>query len=220
MPAIRVLLGEDDLLVREGIARLLERAEGIELVAFHDDIDELRAAIDRLLPDVVITDIRMLPDHADEGIRLAAELRASHPQIGVVVLSAHAEPLYAVALFEEGSDRRAYLVKDRLREGTELARAITEVARGGALIDPLVVEKLLATRRDSKVDQLTPREREVLAMIAEGRSNAAIAEALVITKRAVEHHVNAIFAKLELRDSDDVNRRVKAAVMYLSGGNN
>src|SRR5213592_1725560 len=178
MPPIRVVLGESSLLAREGIARLLESADEIELVGAFDDLEGLRAAVDRLQPDVVLTDIRMRPDQSDEGIRLAAELRTSHPEIGVVVLSEHAEVVHAMTLFEEGSNGRAYLLKDRLREGNDLARAILEVARGGALVDPRVVDGLLEMGPRTKLGELTDREREVLALIARGCSNAAIAAEL------------------------------------------
>jgi DNA-binding NarL/FixJ family response regulator len=216
MATIRVVLGEDNLLAREGIVRLLERSDDIELVEAYGDLQSLRAAVDALRPDVVVTDIRMPPDYSDEGVRLASELRASHPEIGVVVLSMHAEAVHAMALFEKGSNGRAYLLKDRLREGDELARAITEVARGGALVDPEVVDELLDLRPPKKIGVLTDREHEVLALIAQGLSNAAIGEELTITKRAVEHHVNSIFAKLELRGDAQVDRRVRAALMYLA----
>jgi DNA-binding NarL/FixJ family response regulator len=216
MATIRVVLGEDNLLAREGIVRLLERSDDIELVEAYGDLQSVRAAVHTLRPDVVVTDIRMPPDYSDEGIRLASELRSSHPEIGVVVLSMHAEATHAMMLFEEGSNGRAYLLKDRLREGDELARAITEVARGGALVDPQVVDELLDMRPPTKLGVLTDREREVLALIAQGLSNTAIAEELTITKRAVEHHVNSIFAKLELRGDAHVDRRVRAALMYLA----
>jgi DNA-binding NarL/FixJ family response regulator len=214
MAALRVVLGEEHLLAREGIARLFERSAEIQLVGVYDDVHDLRAAVELLRPDVVLTDIRMRPDRVDEGIRLATELRQSHPEIGVVVLSALPEPAHAVTLFEEGSNRRAYLLKDRLREGDDLVRAIVEVARGGALVDPRVVDELLETRPRTNLAQLTEREREVLALIAKGWSNAAIAEELAITKRSVEHHVNAIFAKLELGDNGHFDRRVRAALLY------
>lgn len=220
MSAIRVVLGEDSFLAREAISRVLERAEGIELLAACGDLDSLRASIDEMRPDVVVADIRMPPENTDEGIRLAAELRSTHPEIGVVVLSQHAEPTYAVVLFEQGSERRAYLLKDSVRSPAELSRALHTVAEGGSVVDPIVVEQLVEARRrreDAQLDTLTPRELEILAMIAEGRSNAAIAEALVVTKRAVERHINSIFLKLDLRDAEDVSRRVKAALLYLSG---
>jgi DNA-binding NarL/FixJ family response regulator len=213
---IRVVLGESNLLAREGISRLLESSADIELVGVFDDVRNLRAAIDRLQPDVVLTDIRMRPDQTDEGIRLASELRASHPEIGIVVLSEHAEPVHAMKLFEEGSNGRAYLLKERLRQEADLTRAIMEVARGGALVDPRVVDELLEMRPRTKVSELTDREQEVLGLIAQGFSNAAIAEELTITKRAVEHNVNSIFAKLELNDDAQVDRRVRAALIYLA----
>ena len=220
--AIRVVLGEDSFLAREAIAGVLERAEGIELVGFGGDLDSLRAAVEELQPDIVVTDIRMPPDNTDEGIRLASELRASHPEIGVVVLSQHVEPTYAALLFEHGSDRRAYLVKENLKDQAELRRALETVAAGGSVVDPIVVEQLVENRRrreDMHLDRLTPRELEILALIAEGRSNAAIATELFVTKRAVERHINSIFLKLDLRDAADVSRRVKAALLYLSGQN-
>jgi DNA-binding NarL/FixJ family response regulator len=215
-----VVLGEDNYLAREGIVRVLEELDGVELVAAAGDLDALRAEVDRVRPDVVLTDIRMPPTLSDEGIRLARELRETHPGIGVVVLSQHVEPLYALALFDSGSDRRAYLLKERLRDGEELGRALREVAAGGSLVDPRVVDVLVSrsSRRDeSPLARLSAREQEILSLVAEGRSNGAIADALVITKRAVERHINAIFAKLELADSADVSRRVKAALLYLAG---
>jgi DNA-binding NarL/FixJ family response regulator len=219
--SIRVVLGEDSFLAREAIAGVLERADGIELIADCSDLESLRTAIEEHTPDVVVTDIRMPPGNSDEGIRLAADLRSEHPEIGVVVLSQYSEPIYASLLFEEGSERRAYLLKESLRDQTELSRALHAVADGGSVVDPLVVERLVeASRRreDARLDTLTPRELEILALIAEGRSNTAIAEHLVVTKRAVERHINSIFAKLNLREADDdVSRRVKAALLYLSG---
>jgi len=209
--AIRVVLGEDNFLAREAIRGVLERAEGIELIAACGDLDSLRAAIDETRPDVVVTDIRMPPDNTDEGIRLAAELRSSHP---------HAERMYATTLFEEGSERRAYLLKESLKDQAELSRALKTVAEGGSVVDPLVVEQLVearSRREDAHLEALTPRELEILGLIAEGRSNAAIAEKLVVTKRAVERHINSIFLKLDLRDAEDVSRRVMAALRYLAG---
>jgi DNA-binding NarL/FixJ family response regulator len=218
--AVRVVLGEDSFLAREAIEGVLRRAEGIELVAACSDLDSLRAVIDETLPDVVVTDIRMPPDNSDEGIRLAAELRSKHPKIGVVVLSQHAEPIYATTLFEEGSERRAYVLKESVKDQAELSRALKTVAEGGSVVDPIVVEQLVEARRrreDAHLDALTPRELEILGMIAEGQSNAAIAEKLVVTKRAVERHINSIFLKLDLRDAEDVSRRVMAALRYLAG---
>jgi DNA-binding NarL/FixJ family response regulator len=220
MSALRIVLGEDSYLAREGIMRALEELEEVDVVATCTDLDDLRTTIEAVDPDVVLTDIRMPPTSTDEGIRLAGELRESHPEIGVVVLSQHAEPLYAVSLFESGSDRRAYLLKERLKDEGELSRALHEVAAGGSVVDPYIVEQLVGARAGdagSRVDKLTPREREILAMIAEGRSNAAIANSLFITTRAVERHINAIFARLELAESAEANRRVQAVLVYLAG---
>ncbi len=218
--ALRVVIGDDSFLAREAIVALLEGTAGIDLVAVCEDADSLRSAIDREEPDVVLTDIRMPPDHRDEGIRLANELRETRPKVGVVVLSQHAEPTYAVLLFEDGSHGRAYLLKESLKNRDELVRAVVTVADGGSVVDPLIVDELLEIqrrRRDTPLDSLTPRELEILGLIAEGRSNAAIAEKLVVTKRAVERHINSIFLKLGLRESENVSRRVKAALLYLSG---
>jgi DNA-binding NarL/FixJ family response regulator len=217
---IRVLLAEDSFVMREGIVRILEQADDIEVIAVFGDADALRAAIDADPPDVVITDIRMPPSHTDEGIRLATELRATHPDVGVVVLSQHAEPVYALTLFAGTTDRRAYLLKDRVRDQSELQRAVRDVAAGGAAVDSRVVDVLLRAREhraDGRLGSLTDRERDILRLIAEGRSNHAIAAELDITTRSVEHSTNTIFAKLGLQRSDDVNRRVKAALLYLAG---
>jgi DNA-binding NarL/FixJ family response regulator len=219
-PPIRVVLAEDSLLAREGIIAVLARIEGIEVVASCGDLDSARAAIERSGPDVVVTDIRLPPTQTDEGIRLAAELRRTRPEVGVVVLSQHAEPFYAATLFADGSHRRGYLLKERLRDPEELGRAVRVVAQDGALVDPRVVDQLVAAqhRRDSSpLRELSARELEILALIAEGRSNAAIAERLGITKRGVERHINSIFAKLGLGDHGDVSRRVKAALLFLAG---
>ena len=218
--AIRVILAEDNYLAREGIVRVLESIEDLDLVAAYGDLDSVRAGVERDRPDVVVTDIRMPPNHTDEGIRLADELRTTRPEIGVVVLSQHESPLYALALFDRGAERRAYLLKERVRDQSELGRAVREVASGGSVVDPRVVEGLLSahTRTHTPLEELTPRELEILALIAEGRSNTAIAEALVVTKRAVERHINAIFRKLELEESEDVSRRVTAALLYLTRG--
>jgi DNA-binding NarL/FixJ family response regulator len=217
---VRVVIADDSILVREGIVAILRRA-GIDVVAQASDAAELQRAVDEHQPDAAIVDIRMPPTHTDEGIRLATSLRSTHPEIGVVILSQHAEPTYATALLGEGSERRAYLLKERIKDRGELSRAVRSVAEGGSVIDPVVVEGLLASRRrheESQLDALTPRELEILGLIAEGRSNAAIAERLVVTKRAVERHINGIFMKLELGDPEDVNRRVKAALLYLADG--
>jgi DNA-binding NarL/FixJ family response regulator len=216
---IRVVIGEDSAVVREGVVRMLERKDDIEVVATCADAATLRAAIAEHRPDVVLTDIRMPPTLTDEGIQVAVELRETQPDVGVVVLSQHVEPAYALTLLEGGSARRAYLLKERLRDSTELTRAIREVAAGGSVIDPLVVDELVqarTARANSPLRDLTESETQILAMIAQGLSNAAIAEELVVTKRAVERHINAIFLKLDLRDAEDVSRRVKAALVYLA----
>jgi DNA-binding NarL/FixJ family response regulator len=217
---IRVVFGEDSYIAREGILRALEDEEDIEVVASCEDLDSLRTTVGDLGPDVVLADISMPPDHTDEGIRLADELRRTHPDVGVVILSQYAEPVYATKLFEAGSGRRAYLLKERVRYRGDLTRALREVADGGSVIDPRIVELLLAAQRrreDSRFDTLTPREQEILALVAEGLSNAAIAERIVITKRAVERHINSIFSKLGLGESESFSRRVKAALLYLAG---
>ena len=217
--AIRIALGEDSLIVREGVHQLLAVDPGVEIVAAVGDMDSLREACEQLRPDVVLTDIRMPPTGTDEGIRLAGELRDSHPEIGVVVLSQFSDPLYALALLERGSDRRAYLLKERVHNRAELMAAIRAVADGGSLIDPKIVEALVTARgraERSPLNELTAREREVLAEIAQGKSNTAIAESLFLTKRAVEKHINSIFLKLGLAYAEDVSKRVKAALMFLS----
>ena len=218
--AIRVILAEDNYLAREGIVRVLESIEDLDLVAAYGDLDAVRAGVERDQPDVVVTDIRMPPSHTDEGIRLADELKTTRPEVGVVILSQHESPLYALALFDRGAERRAYLLKERVRDQSELGRAVREVAAGGSVVDPRIVEGLLSahTRTHTPLEELTPRELEILALIAEGRSNTAIADALVVTKRAVERHINAIFRKLELEESADVSRRVTAALLYLTRG--
>jgi DNA-binding NarL/FixJ family response regulator len=216
---IRVVLAEDSYLAREGIQQVLERSQSIEVAAACRDLDSLLAAVDDVRPDVIVTDIRMPPTHTDEGIRAAAQLRETHPGIGVVVLSQYHDPAYALALLESGSERRAYLLKERISESAQLVTAVEEVARGGSMIDSKVVESLVGARsrlEHSELAELTTREREVLAEIAQGKSNAAIAESLVLTKRAVEKHINAIFMKLRLAQSDDVSKRVKAALMFLA----
>jgi len=217
---LRVALGEDSLIVREGVRQLLAVDPGIEIVAAVSDADSLRDACTRFRPDVVLTDIRMPPTSTDEGIRLAGELRDTHPEIGVVVLSQYADPLYALALLDRGSDGRAYLLKERVHNRAELMAAIRAVAEGGSMIDPKIVESLVAARsraERSPLNELTAREREVLSEIAQGKSNTAIAEALFLTKRAVEKHINSIFLKLGLASAHDVeSKRVTAALMFLS----
>jgi DNA-binding NarL/FixJ family response regulator len=215
---IRVVVAEDSYPIREFLTVILSSAPVVELAAVCSDGNELRKAIAASLPDVVVTDILMPPSGAEEGIRVAKSLRDTHPEIGVVVLSQYAEPAYALGLFDGGTGRRAYLLKERIRDREELIGAIEKVANGGSVIDPLVVDVLIQARSrasHSRLARLTSREREVLAEIAAGKSNAAIAESLVLTKRAVEKHVNSIFSKLDLPDTEDVSRRVKATLLFL-----
>jgi DNA-binding NarL/FixJ family response regulator len=216
---VRVVLAEDSYLVREGVRRLLELRDEVELVAVCEDLDSLLAAVGETPADVVVTDIRMPPSHTDEGIRVAEHLRATSPETGVVVLSQYADPRFALRLLEHGSAGRGYLLKERVSDLDQLLAAIGEVARGGSVIDPKVVDQLVASRASaaqSRLDELTPRELETLSEMAQGKNNAAIAASLVLTERAVEKHINAIFSKLGLTWEPDVNRRVKAVLVYLA----
>lgn len=216
---IRVVLAEDNYLVREGVARLLEPEPDIELVGVCEDLDSLLAAIETEKPDVVLTDIRMPPTGTDEGIRAAERLRETNPQTGVVLLSHYDDPAYALALFDKGAEGRAYLLKERVSEVEQLVGAIREVARGGSVIDPKVVEGLVAARSRvarSPLARLTPREGEILSEMAQGKNNAAIAAALALSDRAVEKHINSIFSKLALSEEKEIHRRVKAVLLYLS----
>ena len=217
---IRVVLGEDSFLAREGILRVLEDEPDVEVLAACGDLDALRAAVLELRPDVVLADIRMPPTTTDEGIRLAAELRSSHPGVGVVILSQYADPHYALELLREGSAGRAYLLKERVRSRSELTAALCEVAAGRSVVDSRIVDLLVAARRragDSRFDTLTAREQQILALVAEGWSDGAIAGRVMLTRRSVERHVHAIFSKLGLDESENTSRRVKAALLYLSG---
>jgi DNA-binding NarL/FixJ family response regulator len=217
--AIRIVLAEDNVLLREGVARLIAAEPELELAAATGDYDELLEAIEKHDPDVVLTDIRMPPTGTDEGIRAAGHLRATRPEVGVVVLSQYAEPAYALSLLEEGSEGRAYLLKERVSDVDELLRAIREVARGGSVIDPKVVEVLVDARARaarSPLARLTPRETEILGEMAQGKNNAAIAAALVLSERAVEKHINSIFSKLNLSEETDTHRRVKAVLLFLA----
>jgi DNA-binding NarL/FixJ family response regulator len=220
--AITVALGEDSYLVREGLEHLLAAAPEVEIVASCEDMDSLLSAVAEREPDVVLTDIRMPPTSTDEGIRVAAQLRGTRPKTGVVILSQHADPVYVLQLFEAGSEGRAYLLKERVNDRGELVAAIEAVARGHSAIDPKIVEVMVRARRraeTSPLRELTPRELEVLAAVARGSSNSAIADELVLTKRAVEKHINAIFLKLGLThsaDADDISKRVRAALIYLA----
>lgn len=215
---IRVVVGEDNYLALEAISRVFEFEDDIHIAGTGSDLGSLRSAIDDEQPDVVLTDIQMPPTGTDEGIRLANELRTTHPALGVVVLSQHAEPLYAAELFAAGSDGRAYLLKDRVQGREDITRAVREVAEGRSVVDPHIVEVLLKSkqaRQSSRLETLTAREIEVLRLIAEGWSNSGISEHLVITTRAVEGHVHSIFSKLGLTDSSQ-HRRVRAALLYLA----
>jgi DNA-binding NarL/FixJ family response regulator len=216
---IRVVLAEDSYLVREGVTRLLATDPDIEVVATCADYDEILAVLERDKPDVVLTDIRMPPTGTDEGIRIAEHLREQSPTTGVVVLSQYADPPYALSLLEKGSERRAYLLKERVSDLDQLHNAIVAVHEGGSVIDPKVVEALVAARSrraESPLEHLTPRESEVLGEMAQGKNNAGIAAALVLSERAVEKHINSIFSKLGLSEEPDVHRRVKAVLLFLS----
>jgi DNA-binding NarL/FixJ family response regulator len=217
--SIRVVLADDSYLVREAVAHVLANAPGITMLAACGDRDALLGAVEQHEPDVVVTDIRMPPSGDDEGILVARILRETHPGIGVVVLSQFADPAYGLALLQSGSDGRAYLLKERVHHRGQLVAAIMAVAEGGSVIDAKVVEGLIEARtraETSALADLTPRELEILALVARGHSNQAIADELVLTKRAVEKHINAIFLKLNLSTAEDVSRRVKAALMYLA----
>ena len=218
---IRVVIGEDVYLMREAVERILGDTERIDVVSSSSDRDSLLAAVETERPDAVLTDIRMPPTGTDEGIQIARALRDSHPEIGVVVLSQFADPEYVLALLESGSEGRAYLLKERVRDADQLVAAIEAVVAGESIVDPKVVEVLAKARtlaKESPLSELTPREREVLSQIAEGKSNAAIARSLVLTKHAVERHINSIFTKLQLGSPEDVSLRVKAALLFLASG--
>lgn len=219
--ALSVVLAEDSYLMREGVSRLIETDKDIALVATGHDLDSLREAVDAHAPDVVVTDIRMPPTNTDEGIQAAEAFRDSHPKLGVVVLSQYDEPEYALKLLSRGAGGRAYLLKDRLFDAADLLHAIREVAAGGSVIDPQVVEGLVAARNRfaiSPLRELSPRELDVLFQMAQGKNNEAIADALFISLRVVEKHINAIFSKLGLGEEADLHRRVKAVLIYLSNG--
>jgi DNA-binding NarL/FixJ family response regulator len=219
--SIRLVLAEDHYLVREGVRRLLETRPDFEVVAVCGDLGSLLAAVDTEHPDVVVTDIRMPPGSADEGIQAAERLRETDPDVGVVVLSQYANPSYVLALLEGGSARRAYLLKESVKDLAQLAAAIRAVAEGGSVIDPKVVEALVADDargEESPLNQLTERERDVLREMAEGKNNAAIASALFLTERSVEKVIHSIFLKLGLTWETAVHKRVKAVILYLAEG--
>ena len=219
-PVYRLVVAEDAYLIREGIRSALERdKDEVEVLEYCPDLDSLLHAVEEHRPNVVITDIRMPPTNTDEGIRAAATLRESHPEIGVVVISQYVSPHYALKLFEHGSAGRAYLLKERVGHRIQLLEAIREVAAGGSVVDPKVVDVLVEARmraKNSLLSRLSTREREVLAGVATGASNAAIAESLFLTKRAVEKNINSLFAKLDLTDDKTTSRRVQAALLFIA----
>jgi len=213
---VRVAVADDAALLREGLTRLLEEA-GFEVVGTASDGDELLGLVQRTQPDVAVIDIRMPPTHTDEGLRAAHEIRRRWPQIGLLVLSQHVNPRYALELLSAGTDGVGYLLKERVSDLPELAASVAKVGRGGSVLDPAVVDQLVGRRRhgDNPLDRLTEREREVLALMAQGRSNRAIAERLFVTEHTVEKHIKSIFGTLRLPQSPDDHRRVLAVVAYL-----
>lgn len=216
---MRIVIADDSYLARQGVGRLLASVEGFVVVASVGTYDDLLTAVDEHEPDAVLTDICMPPTNRNEGVRAALAIRESHPNIGVVVLSQHASPAYALALVGGSTTGIAYLLKDRVSDVEQLTAAVRTVATGGSVVDPLVVEELIAARQvavDSPVAQLTPRELDVLREVAQGKSNAAIGAAVFLSERSVEKHISTIFTKLGLADEPEVNRRVKATLVYLS----
>jgi DNA-binding NarL/FixJ family response regulator len=216
---IRIVLAEDQYLVREGLRRLLETREELVVAAVCGDLESLLDAVAAEQPDVVVTDIRMPPGSTDEGIQAASRLRETSPDVGVVVLSQYATPSYVLALLEGGSEGRAYLLKERVSDVEQLVAAIDAVADGGSVLDPKVVEALVAENaraEGSPLNELTPRERDVLREMAEGKNNAAIGEALFLSERSVEKVIHSIFLKLGLTWETAVHKRVKAVVLYLA----
>jgi DNA-binding NarL/FixJ family response regulator len=212
---VRVVIAEDSVLLREGVARILADA-GFEVVGQAGNGDELLLKVRSYDPDVAIVDIRMPPTHTDEGLRAAQEIREKHPDVGVLVLSQYVEPAYAMELLAESAEGVGYLLKDRVADVSEFADAVRRVGDGGSALDPTIVSQLVGRRRgDDPIDRLTPREREVLGLMAEGRSNQGIAERLVVTERAVEKHVTSIFGKLRLPAAAEDHRRVLAVLAYL-----
>jgi DNA-binding NarL/FixJ family response regulator len=212
---VRVVIADDAVLLREGIARILEEA-GFEVVGQAGNAEELMLKVRSYDPKVAVVDIRMPPTHTDEGLRAAQEIRENHPGVGVLVLSQYVEPAYAMELLSESAEGVGYLLKDRVSDVKEFADAVRRVGDGGSALDPTIVSQLVGRRRgDDPLDQLTPREREVLGLMAEGRSNSGIAERLVVTDRAVEKHVTSIFGKLRLPAASEDHRRVLAVLAYL-----
>jgi DNA-binding NarL/FixJ family response regulator len=215
---LRVVFAEDNYLVREGTAALLAEVPDVELAGTAASLDELLAAVESIAPDAVLTDIRMPPTNTDEGIRAAKRIRADHPEVGVVVLSQFADEEYVYDLLKDGAAGLGYLLKERVADVDEVVRALNEVARGGSVLDPKVVEALVAAKdrmAHSPMAQLTEREREVLSHMAQGMNNAAIAKSLFLTDRAVEKHINSLFHKLGLTEEPDVHRRVMAVLAFL-----
>jgi DNA-binding NarL/FixJ family response regulator len=216
---VRVVVAEDSYMIREFLISVMGSSPDLELVGVCTTSRELQLAVSSLHPDVIVTDIRMPPAWTDDGIRIAGQLRETNPEIGVVVLSQYSDPAYVLALLSGGTRRRSYLLKERIRHSDDLIAAIKAVAEGGSVIDPAIVDVLIEARSKashSRLSHLTPRERQLLGEIAAGKSNAAIASSLFLTKRAVEKHVNSIFAKLDLPETEDVSRRVAATLIYLS----
>ena len=212
---MRIVLAEDSVLLREGIARLLSEA-GFDVVGQSGDPDDLMLKVRSYSPDVAIVDIRMPPTQTDEGLRAAQEIRAAHPNVGVLVLSQYVEPAYAMELLAESAEGVGYLLKDRVGDVTEFADTLRRVAAGECALDPEVVARLLAsTSDDGPLASLTAREAEVLALVAEGRSNKAMGDRLELSQRGVQKHVTAVFAKLGLAADDDDNRRILAVLEYL-----
>jgi DNA-binding NarL/FixJ family response regulator len=212
---MRVVIADDAVLLREGVARILEEA-GFEVVGQAGNAEELMLKVRSYDPNVAVVDIRMPPTHTDEGLRAAQEIREKHPGVGVLVLSQYVEAAYAMELLSESAEGVGYLLKDRVSDVKEFADAVRRVGDGGSALDPTIVSQLVGRRRsDDPIDQLTPREREVLGLMAEGRSNSGIAERLVVTERAVEKHVTSIFGKLRLPAASEDHRRVLAVLAYL-----
>jgi len=212
---VRVAIAEDSVLLREGVARLLDEG-GFDVVAQCENADDLMAKVRSFPPDVVIMDIRLPPTHNDEGLRAALELRASHPSVGVLVLSQYVEVGLALKLLADSAEGVGYLLKDRVSDVNDFVAAVRRVGEGGSALDPVIVSTLLARQRpDDPIAQLTPREREVLELMASGSSNQGIAESLVITVRAVEKYVSSIFSKLGLPSTGSESRRVLAVLLYL-----
>jgi DNA-binding NarL/FixJ family response regulator len=214
---VRVVVADDSVLLREGVARILGEA-GFDVVAQAGDGEDLLRKVRAHKPDVAVVDVRMPPTHTDEGLRAAREIRSELPQVGVLVLSQHIEETYAVELLSDSAEGLGYLLKDRVSDIEAFADAVRRVAEGGSALDPQVVSQLIGRkRRDDPLDELSDREREVLGLMAEGRSNASIAEKLVVTERAVEKHVTSIFSKLDLTATPETHRRVLAVLAYLRG---